>query len=217
MTSGGGREAPSREEVAAAAMDGTSGSGVIPGDKGVTGKDLAAVVEADEDAVAVESSSGGLAAVGDVGGSEIVRGDGGELATGRRDTLGGGGDDTSSGGDAAGTPHTPTVEDLLAAAERAGDDRRDGGGDEVVMVGRVVATPVLRATIVEPRGGDSGIGASHPVPFMEGDFLDTARPRDILEALGLDAGGSDLGVVVGSVTERCCGDDGGGHGIARDG
>ncbi|KAI8538339.1 hypothetical protein RHMOL_Rhmol09G0095000 [Rhododendron molle] len=56
-----------------------------------------------------------------------------------------------------------------------------------MTAGRVVVTPILRATAVEPWGGDSGIGASHPVPFMEGDFLDSARPRDILDALGLDA------------------------------
>ncbi|KAI8550394.1 hypothetical protein RHMOL_Rhmol06G0102800 [Rhododendron molle] len=69
----------------------------------------------------------------------------------------------------------------------AGGERREGAGDEEMTAGRVIATPVLRATTVEPRGGDSGIGASHPVPFVEGDFLDSARPRDILDALGLDA------------------------------
>ncbi|KAI8530380.1 hypothetical protein RHMOL_Rhmol11G0053700 [Rhododendron molle] len=120
--------------------------------------------------------------------SEAVRGGGGELATSSRDALGDGEDGTSSGGGAMGTLHTPTVEDLFMAAERAGDERRDGADSKVMIAGRVVVTPVLRATTVEPRGGDSGIGASHPVPFTEGDFLDTARPRDILDALGLDAG-----------------------------
>ncbi|KAI8571125.1 hypothetical protein RHMOL_Rhmol01G0094000 [Rhododendron molle] len=94
----------------------------------------------------------------------------------------------SSKGGVAGTPDTPTVEDLLAAAERVSGERRDGGGEEVVTAGRVIATPVLRATVAESRGGNSGIGASRPVPLTEGDFLDTARPQDILDALGLDAG-----------------------------
>ncbi|KAI8555125.1 hypothetical protein RHMOL_Rhmol05G0149900 [Rhododendron molle] len=187
MTSGGDRETPSREEAAAATeMD--SSSAVTPAREGIIGEGLVAVVEAGEGPVAVGSIGGSLAAVGDIGDSGVARGGGGEPATSSRDVLGSGGDGTSGGGDVTGIPHTPTVEDLLAAAERAGDERREGGGDEVVTAGRVVATPVLRATAVEPRVGDSGIGASHPVPFTEGDFLDTARPRDILDTLGLDAG-----------------------------
>ncbi|KAI8555164.1 hypothetical protein RHMOL_Rhmol05G0153500 [Rhododendron molle] len=45
----------------------------------------------------------------------------------------------------------------------------------------------MRATAAEPRVRDGGIGASRLVPFAEGDFLDSARLRDILDALGLDA------------------------------
>lgn len=53
--------------------------------------------------------------------------------------------------------------------------------------GRVTLTPVLRAMVVEPRSGDSGIGASYSVPFAAGDFLHSVGPRDILDALGLDS------------------------------
>lgn len=59
-------------------------------------------------------------------------------------------------------------------------------GSETMTAGHVVATPVLRVMAVEPRSGDSGIGASRPIPFEVGDFLDSTGPRDILDALGLD-------------------------------
>ncbi|KAI8571745.1 hypothetical protein RHMOL_Rhmol01G0142600 [Rhododendron molle] len=192
--SGGDEGLPSRKEVAAmaaaAATEETSSSAATPANERAVEEDLTTRVEAGGGVMAVEgvSASGGVAAVGDLGDSEVVRGEGEELATSSRDALGGRGDGTSSGGGATGTPHTPTVEDLLAAAKRAGNERREGAGDEVVTAGRVVATPVLRATVVESMVGDSGIGASHPVPFTKGDFLDIARPQDILDALGLDAG-----------------------------
>ncbi|KAI8535485.1 hypothetical protein RHMOL_Rhmol10G0178200 [Rhododendron molle] len=157
MASGGDGELPYGEKAVkvatAAAMEGASRSAATPGDKRVAGEDLAAVVEAGGGAEAAANASGGVAAVGDVGDSEAVRGG----------------------------------EELLTAAERANGEWREGGGDEVVTAGRVVATPVLRATAVELRGRSSGIGASHPVPFVEGDFWDSARPRDILDALGLNA------------------------------
>ncbi|KAI8555056.1 hypothetical protein RHMOL_Rhmol05G0144800 [Rhododendron molle] len=155
MASGGDGELPSHKEaavmVAAVVMEEASSSAAMP--------------------EAVESAGGSVAAVEEVGDGEAVRKEDSGLATSSRDTLGSGGvlgSEMEVGGGATGTPHTPTVEDLLAAAERA--------GDEVVIAGRVIATPVLRATATEPRVGDSGIGASHPVPFTEGDFLDTARP-----------------------------------------
>ncbi|KAI8572032.1 hypothetical protein RHMOL_Rhmol01G0167500 [Rhododendron molle] len=187
MASGGDGGVPSREAAAVEAVVATEeanrarSEGVVRMEEDSSG---AATTPAEgrvgEGLVAVEGSGGGLAVVGDASGSEAVRGDGDKLAMGSQGTSGSGGDGTSSGGGATGTPHTPTVEDLLVAAERA--------GEEVVIAGCVIATPVLRATAVEPRVEDSGIGASHPVPFTEGGFLDTARPRDILDALGLDAG-----------------------------
>ncbi|KAI8542781.1 hypothetical protein RHMOL_Rhmol08G0166600 [Rhododendron molle] len=115
-------------------------------------------------------------------GGDSSRVDGGTDSTSSRDGM------VSSRGEGTGTPLTPTVEELFAAAERAGGEQRDDTSGEVVVGGRVVATPVLRTTAVEPRVGDSGIGASGPVPFAEGDFLDTARPQDILDVLGLDVG-----------------------------
>ncbi|KAF7148830.1 hypothetical protein RHSIM_Rhsim03G0182400 [Rhododendron simsii] len=58
---------------------------------------------------------------------------------------------------------------------------------ETATVGRFIVTPVLRSSVAEPRSGDGGIGASEPVPFGEGDFLESANPRDILGALGVDS------------------------------
>ncbi|KAI8559157.1 hypothetical protein RHMOL_Rhmol04G0151600 [Rhododendron molle] len=178
----------------AAAMEVDSSSAITPAQEGVVGDDLMAVRGAGEGLAVAESTRGGLATVGDEGDGEVVRRDSG-LAAVSRDTpdsemgvSGSGGDAMSNRGDAAGTPDTPTVEDLLAAAERVSGERREGGGEEVVTAGCVSATPVLRATVAGSRGGDNGIGASGPVPLTEGDFLDTARPQDILDALGLDAG-----------------------------
>ncbi|KAI8572081.1 hypothetical protein RHMOL_Rhmol01G0171000 [Rhododendron molle] len=123
MASGGDGELTHREEMAVvaatAAMEVDIGSAVMPAQERVVGEDSMAVSGAGEGLVAVESSSRVLAEVGNMGDSEVVRGDSGELATSSRDALGGGGDGISSGGGATGTPHTPTVEELLAAAERA--------------------------------------------------------------------------------------------------
>ncbi|XP_058198435.1 uncharacterized protein LOC131313955 [Rhododendron vialii] len=96
---------------------------------------------------------------------------------------------SGSGGRGSGRPLTPTVEELFTAAERASDGGiTDRGGEEVVG-GQFSETPVLRtATVLEPRSGDNGIGASRPVPFADGDFLEDAEPRDILDAFGLDSG-----------------------------
>ncbi|KAF7148732.1 hypothetical protein RHSIM_Rhsim03G0101900 [Rhododendron simsii] len=58
---------------------------------------------------------------------------------------------------------------------------------ETATVGRFTVTPVLRSSVVEPRSGDGRIGASEPVPFAEGDFLESANPRDILGVLGVDS------------------------------
>ncbi|KAI8524754.1 hypothetical protein RHMOL_Rhmol13G0173600 [Rhododendron molle] len=224
MAGDGDRELPRREEEAvvavAAAMEGISGSGAIPGDDGVVGEDLAAVVEAGENAVVVESASGGTAAVGDLGDSEAVRGGDGGLATSSRDMMsserevsGSGGGATGSGGGAMGTPSTPTVEELLAAAEWASGERREGAGGEAMTAGRVAATPILRAMAVEPRGGDSGIGASHLVLFAKA-VGHTGRPWprrwDWRGAEGCeDHGGSDLGAVVRSAAQWCGGDGSG--------
>lgn len=123
-------------------------------------------------------TTGGSVAVGD---SEVMAGagrdvvaaggsGGGEVASGSGGGVGGG-----SGG-ATSAPPTPTVEELLAAAERAGDGGRLDRGEEAVS-GRVSEKPVLRTTTtLEPRSGDSGIGASRPVPFEDGDFLDSSEP-----------------------------------------
>ncbi|XP_058217451.1 protein MAINTENANCE OF MERISTEMS-like [Rhododendron vialii] len=94
---------------------------------------------------------------------------------------------SGSGVGGSGRPLTPTVEELFAAAERASDGGiADLGGEEVV-VGQFSEMPVLRtATVLEPRSGDSGIGSSRHVPFADGDFLEDAERRDVLDALGLD-------------------------------
>ncbi|KAI8568363.1 hypothetical protein RHMOL_Rhmol02G0192500 [Rhododendron molle] len=80
------------------------------------------------------------------------------------------------------------AEELLAAAEWASNERRVDDSHEVVVGGRVVATPVLRTTVVEPRGGDSGNGASQQIPFEAGDFSDSAEPRDVIDAFRLEPG-----------------------------
>ncbi|KAI8538200.1 hypothetical protein RHMOL_Rhmol09G0084200 [Rhododendron molle] len=196
-------EQPSEEAAAvaaAAATEEASRSAATPAQEGVVsehltamrcaGEGLATEVEAVRGTGAMESTSRDVAAGGNVSEGEIVRGDGDELATGSGGSLGGEMGVSGSGGGVTGVPHTPTVEDLFVAAERA--------GDEVVIGGRVVATPVLRATTIEPRVGDSGIGASHPVPFTEGDFLDSARPQDILDALGVLLSGAGTAANRGS-------------------
>lgn len=55
---------------------------------------------------------------------------------------------------------------------------------------------------MEPRGGDSGIGASDPIPLEEGDFLERADSLDILGALGVDASTADVLRGVGSPDVR---------------
>lgn len=86
-----------------------------------------------------------------------------------------------------GHPHTPTVEDLLKAVEVGASDGQEAATEsEAAMVGRFTATPVLRTSVVEPRGGNSGIGASEPVPFVAGDFLESADAGDILDTHGVD-------------------------------
>ncbi|KAI8568016.1 hypothetical protein RHMOL_Rhmol02G0165800 [Rhododendron molle] len=175
MSGNGGRAATSGVEVAtvATAMMGSSSE--------VAGEGMVATGDVGEGPEVRGDTGGGTTVTGEDesktgGGSGTV--DGCADATGSRDRV------TGSGGGAMGTPPTPTVKELLAAAEKASDER---GGEEMTT-SQVTATPVLRTTEVEPRGGDSGIGASHPVPFVEGDFLDSVGSRDILDALGLDAG-----------------------------
>ncbi|KAI8555165.1 hypothetical protein RHMOL_Rhmol05G0153600 [Rhododendron molle] len=94
--------------------------------RGVVGEDLAAVIEAREGPEAVESASGGTAAVGDVGESEATLGGDSGLVASSRDTPGSEMEVSSSGEGVTCTPHTPTVEELLAAAERAGGERMEG-------------------------------------------------------------------------------------------
>ncbi|KAI8534470.1 hypothetical protein RHMOL_Rhmol10G0092400 [Rhododendron molle] len=62
---------------------------------------------------------------------------------------------------------------------------------EAATVGRFTTTPVLRTSMVKPRGADSEIGASEPIPFTAGDFLEFANPLDILDALGVDPSAAD--------------------------
>ncbi|KAF7133472.1 hypothetical protein RHSIM_Rhsim09G0076100 [Rhododendron simsii] len=56
--------------------------------------------------------------------------------------------------------------------------------------------------MVEPRSGDSGISTSEPVTLVAGDFLETADPLDILEALGVDPSAADVLRGVGSLDAR---------------
>ncbi|KAI8559987.1 hypothetical protein RHMOL_Rhmol04G0219800 [Rhododendron molle] len=86
-----------------------------------------------------------------------------------------------------GTPPTSTVEELFEVAEdRASGSEEDAAASEAAVVDQCTATPILRTSAVDPRGRDSGIEAFEPVPLAEGDFLETADPRDILDALGVD-------------------------------
>ncbi|KAI8571319.1 hypothetical protein RHMOL_Rhmol01G0110400 [Rhododendron molle] len=162
------------------------GAGVGPSGEGVTavmgeaGSNQAVVVIGDRsNGVEAAEVGGGPEAMVDASGAEAALGSGGG-------SLGSGDGGEGRGGDATGTPSTPTVEELLAAAERAGNERRAGDSNEVMVGGRVVATSVLRTTALESRGGDSGIGASRPVPFEAGDFLDSAGPRDVMDAFRLE-------------------------------
>ncbi|XP_058216210.1 uncharacterized protein LOC131327188 [Rhododendron vialii] len=94
---------------------------------------------------------------------------------------------SGSGDGGSGRPLTLTVEELLVAAERASDGGPADLGGEEVIVGQFSETPILRtATVLEPRSGDSGIGSSRLVPFMDRDFLESVEPRGVLDALGLD-------------------------------
>lgn len=88
-------------------------------------------------------------------------------------------------------PHTPTVEDLLKAAEEGAMSGQDIAAEsEVVTGGHFITTPVLRTSVVEPRGADSRTGASDPL--VEGDFLERADPLDILGALRVDPSSADV-------------------------
>lgn len=78
---------------------------------------------------------------------------GGAVATGGASD----GVETPSGGAGSSghTPLTPTVEELLKAAEDgAGHSGEAAAASETVTVGRFAATPILRSSMVEPRGGD---------------------------------------------------------------
>ncbi|KAF7153233.1 hypothetical protein RHSIM_Rhsim01G0151300 [Rhododendron simsii] len=122
--------------------------------------------------------------------------------------TGGAGDEAGvSTGNASGdgnTPPTSIVEELLKAAE----DRAVSGGQETTteseaaIVGRFIVTPVLRTSPVELRSGASGIGASEPVPLVEGDFLERADTLYILGALGVDLSATDVLRGVGSPDAR---------------
>ncbi|KAI8542995.1 hypothetical protein RHMOL_Rhmol08G0184200 [Rhododendron molle] len=159
MTSGGDGELPSRDEVAAATttvvMEVDNSSAVTLVQEGVVGEGLAVVGGTGESPEAVESS-GGVAAIGDAGDSEVVQGEDSGLATSSRCMPGGELEVSGSGGSATGTPHTPTVKELLVAVERADGERREGAGDEVMTAGRIVVTPMLRAAAAEPRVGTAG-------------------------------------------------------------
>lgn len=188
MDSGGERAAPSSAMGTEPATGKDGDSGVAPSGGGTPGR-IAVVV-------------------GDVGGSggETEAGGGGGKVNSGEDATGSGEGASGSGGGATDTPPTPTVEELLAATERAGGEWRADASGEERTAGQVIPTPVLRATGVEPRSGDSGIGALHPIPFMAGDFLDTAGPRNRGGAEGCwDSRGSDLGAFVRSFAERCGG------------
>lgn len=108
--------------------------------------------------------------------------------------AGGNTEASSSGATSCGNvPHTPTMEDLLKVAEEGASGGREAAAESVaVTAGHFTATPVLRTSVVEPRGGDCGIGASQPVPLEEGDFLESADPRDILDAPGVDPSAADV-------------------------
>ncbi|KAI8568392.1 hypothetical protein RHMOL_Rhmol02G0195300 [Rhododendron molle] len=178
-------------------------------------------------AVAIGGSSNEVVAdeVADVGGNEAVSGSsGGFMGSGGRGAGSEGGAMGSSGG-AAGTPPTPTVKELLATAERASDERRADVSSEAAVGGRVVSTPVLRTTVVEPRWGDSGIRASRSTPFEAGDFLDSAGPQDILGTLSLIPGIADIlraaetpedrtsALLLGALLSGTGASDIGGHGV----
>ncbi|XP_058185807.1 uncharacterized protein LOC131303032 [Rhododendron vialii] len=176
-----------------------SGEGVEPSGQEVTAGAMVVAAGGNGGDAGAEPSDGDatagatvVAAAGDqgvAGGSSVVvaAGEGAEVAAIRGSGSGDRG--SGSGGGGSGRPLTPTVEELFAAAERASDGGiADRGGEEVVG-GQFSETPVLRtATVLEPRNGDSGIGASRPVPFVDGDFLEDAEPRDILDTFGLDPG-----------------------------
>ncbi|KAI8542712.1 hypothetical protein RHMOL_Rhmol08G0160400 [Rhododendron molle] len=166
----GGRKA------AASSGEVTESASVVTGEVG--SNQAVAMVEGSS-GVEVAKVGGGSEAAADVGGAEAASGSGGG-------SIDGGGGGVGSGGGAASTPHTPTMEELLVAAKRASDERGVGDSHEVVVGGHVVDTPILKATAVEPRGEDSGIGASQPVPFEARDFSDSAEPRDVIDAFRLE-------------------------------
>lgn len=90
-------------------------------------------------------------------------------------------------------PYTPTMEDLLKAANEGASGGREAAAEsEAVTASHFIATPVLRTSMVELRGGDSGIGASQPVPLEEGEFLESAYPRDILDTPRVNPSAADV-------------------------
>ncbi|XP_058209966.1 uncharacterized protein LOC131322608 [Rhododendron vialii] len=85
-------------------------------------------------------------------------------------------------------PHTPTMEDLLKAVEENSANGQDVAAEsEAATLGLFTITPVLRTSVVEPRNEDAGIGASQPIPLVDGDFLESTDPRDILDALSVNS------------------------------
>ncbi|KAF7149338.1 hypothetical protein RHSIM_Rhsim03G0096700 [Rhododendron simsii] len=127
------------------------------------------------------------------GEERVVGGRGGErvVSGGAAATMGGAavieeGDDGAgvSNGGATGsghTPLTPTMEGLHKAVEEgAKGSSGTTAMNKTAPVGHFSATSVLKSSAVESKSGDGGIGASEPVPFAEGYFLESAGPQDIL-------------------------------------
>lgn len=166
MASGEDRAAASSVEVAAVAA--AAVGGVAPDDERVAGESMEAMGDVGGGSEVRGGASGDTTATGE---NEAETGGGSRVDSGE-DATGSGGGATGSGGGATGTPPTPTIEELLVAVEWAGDERGDDASRGMTTAGRVVATPILRTTMVEPRSEDSEIRASRPVPFVAGDFLD---------------------------------------------
>ncbi|KAI8571787.1 hypothetical protein RHMOL_Rhmol01G0146000 [Rhododendron molle] len=167
-----------RESATVVAGEVTESVSVVAGEVG--GDQVVGAVEGSS-GVEVAKLGGGSEAAADVGGAEAASGSGGGA--------------TGSCSGAAGTPHTPTMEELLEAAKRAGDEQRGDDGQEVVVGGRVVTTPVLRATVVEPR---DVLGAFRLEPDVEAVLRGARTLEDrtsalLIGALLSGAGASDTG------------------------
>ncbi|KAI8560016.1 hypothetical protein RHMOL_Rhmol04G0221900 [Rhododendron molle] len=180
-----------------AVVGGGAGAGADPSGEGTTegvtavagdgGSSIEVAAAGDSGRVEAIEAGGGSEAAADIRGVDAASGSGGGSMGGRDGDAGSGGGVTSSSG-ATGTPYTPTMEELLATAERASDGQQADDSPVVVVGGRVAATSVLRSMVVGPRGGDSGIRASRPVPFEAGDFSDSAEPQDVMGAFRLEPG-----------------------------